>query len=204
MSKYYAIKKGKIPGIYTDWETAKQQILGVSNASYKSFKTKQEAENFINDIIIENNDKNYDIVIYTDGSCINKIGGFGYVILKNNQQIEKYDKIPFESTNQIAELYAIYQSLLYLNVNDYNKSILIKSDSNYSIKCLTEYINKWKNNGFKTINNEEVKNKELIISIDLLLKNFENVKFEHVYSHRGDKYNEIVDKLAKKAIINKF
>lgn len=46
-TKYYAVKKGKTPGIYTSWDECKAQVDGFSGAVYKSFKTMNEAEDFI-------------------------------------------------------------------------------------------------------------------------------------------------------------
>ena len=45
--KYYVVWKGKKPGIYTDWESCKEQVVGVQQAQYKSFDTKTEAETAI-------------------------------------------------------------------------------------------------------------------------------------------------------------
>ena len=42
--KYYVVWQGKKPGIYTDWDTCKEQVHGVLGAQYKSFDTLQEAE----------------------------------------------------------------------------------------------------------------------------------------------------------------
>ena len=42
--KYYVVWQGKRPGIYTDWETCKAQVVGVQGAQYKSFDTMAEAE----------------------------------------------------------------------------------------------------------------------------------------------------------------
>ncbi|GAB6093252.1 ribonuclease H family protein [Furfurilactobacillus curtus] len=42
--KFYAIAKGKVPGIYTTWSQAKQQVDSVAGARYKSFPTRQEAQ----------------------------------------------------------------------------------------------------------------------------------------------------------------
>lgn len=47
MSKYYAVKIGKQPGIYTSWEECKEQVTGFKGAIYKSFATKEEAEDFM-------------------------------------------------------------------------------------------------------------------------------------------------------------
>jgi ribonuclease HI len=48
--KYYAVKIGINPGIYTSWEECKEEINGFSGAKYKSFKTEQEAQQYLNSI----------------------------------------------------------------------------------------------------------------------------------------------------------
>ena len=45
--KYYAVAKGKVPGVYSTWEECKAMVDGFSGAVYKSFKTKGEAVAFI-------------------------------------------------------------------------------------------------------------------------------------------------------------
>jgi ribonuclease HI len=47
--KWYAVANGRSPGIYTDWETAQKQITGWSQPKFKSFPTKSEAEQFMQD-----------------------------------------------------------------------------------------------------------------------------------------------------------
>ncbi len=131
------------------------------------------------------------MIIYTDGSCINKQGGYGFVVITENNVIEKYGRINGPCTNQIAELYAIYQALLFV---DRQQPITIKSDSMYSILSLTNYIKRWKVNGYLTANNKPVKNKDLIANIDALLT--ESIQFEHVRAHSGIIYNERADYLA--------
>ena len=42
--KYYVVWQGKQPGIYTDWDKCKEQVVGVQGAQYKSFDTMAEAE----------------------------------------------------------------------------------------------------------------------------------------------------------------
>lgn len=46
-SKYYAVKKGKVPGIYLNWNDCKAMVDGYQGAVYKSFKTIEEAENLL-------------------------------------------------------------------------------------------------------------------------------------------------------------
>jgi ribonuclease HI len=42
--KYYVVWSGANTGIYTSWEECQAQVKGVEGAVYKSFKTKEEAE----------------------------------------------------------------------------------------------------------------------------------------------------------------
>ncbi len=42
--KYYVVWQGKQPGIYTDWDTCREQVQGVQGAQYKGFDTLAEAE----------------------------------------------------------------------------------------------------------------------------------------------------------------
>ena len=45
--KYYAVKAGRKTGIFETWDEAKEQVHGFKNAIYKSFKTMEEAENYM-------------------------------------------------------------------------------------------------------------------------------------------------------------
>ncbi|MGH2065600.1 viroplasmin family protein, partial [Aerococcus sp. L_4] len=47
MAKFYAVKKGKIPGIYKTWPECQKQVKGFSGAVYKSFASLEEAEAFM-------------------------------------------------------------------------------------------------------------------------------------------------------------
>lgn len=46
-SKFYAVKKGKIKGIFYTWADCKQMVDGYPNPVYKSFPTVEEADAFI-------------------------------------------------------------------------------------------------------------------------------------------------------------
>ena len=45
--KYYAVRKGRIPGIYETWDECKALVTGFKGAEYKSFTTKNEAQEYI-------------------------------------------------------------------------------------------------------------------------------------------------------------
>lgn len=40
--KYYVVAVGRVPGIYPDWESCREQVKGFSHASYKGFATEEE------------------------------------------------------------------------------------------------------------------------------------------------------------------
>ncbi|MDF7638140.1 ribonuclease H family protein [Lactobacillus sp. ESL0791] len=45
--KFYAVKKGRIPGIYRSWDAAKKQVDGFSGAEYKSFSKITDATAYL-------------------------------------------------------------------------------------------------------------------------------------------------------------
>ena len=55
---WYAVAVGREPGLYCTWDECQQQVKGFSKAKYKKFKSKTEAEAFVN----ENNQKRGAIV----------------------------------------------------------------------------------------------------------------------------------------------
>jgi ribonuclease HI len=46
-SKYYGVAKGRVPGVYTEWTAAQEQIKGWKQPKYKEFATRGEAEAFV-------------------------------------------------------------------------------------------------------------------------------------------------------------
>ena len=46
-TKFYAVKAGYKPGIYTSWKSAFDQVNGFNSAEFKSVNTRKEAEKFI-------------------------------------------------------------------------------------------------------------------------------------------------------------
>jgi ribonuclease HI len=45
--KYYAVRCGRRCGIFYKWEDCKEQVIGFSGAQYKSFKTREEANAYL-------------------------------------------------------------------------------------------------------------------------------------------------------------
>ena len=76
--------------------------------------------------------------------------------------------------------------------------IKIYTDSQYVKNGITEWINTWLGNNWKTSKKEDVKNKDLWIDLYNLNKSL-NIQWNWVKAHDGNPLNEEVDLLAKKA-----
>ena len=136
------------------------------------------------------------IKIYTDGSCLENPGDGGWaaiIIIDNQKKIISGNQK--NTTNNRMELLAPIQALKTLQINS---EIEIITDSKYVKLGITEWINNWKKNGWKTSNKKEVKNIELWKELDSLVENF-NIKWSWVKGHSTDQLNNEVDLMAKKA-----
>lgn len=47
MAKYYGVKQGYKPGVYTSWAECEAQVKGYKGANYKSFNTEEDARMFV-------------------------------------------------------------------------------------------------------------------------------------------------------------
>lgn len=47
MKFYYAVQKGRHPGVYENWSDCQREVTGVAGAVFKKFKTRAEAEAFV-------------------------------------------------------------------------------------------------------------------------------------------------------------
>ena len=136
------------------------------------------------------------IKIYTDGSCLSNPGNGGWAAIINiNGKIKKISGNEKNTTNNRMELMAPINALKNINSKD---PIEIFTDSKYVKNGITEWINKWVLNNWKTSNKEDVKNKDLWIELYKLNQSL-NVKWNWVKAHAGDTLNEEVDMMAKEA-----
>lgn len=198
MSNYYAVKIGRNPGVYETWGECKKQVDKFPSAKYKKFNSKDEALAFINEEQFIQNKKididNYDAIIYIDGSYNAKMSSYGFgmhVILKDRKE-ESYfgcgqDNELAQVRNVAGELLGAIRALQYAN-NNKLRNIKLCYDF--------EGIEKWITGKWETKNNITKSYKEEFIKLSEGI----NIKFEKVKAHSGEKYNEIVDKLAKKSV----
>ena len=137
------------------------------------------------------------INIYTDGACSGNpgIGGWGVVILDNGEEIQLNGGAN-NTTNNKMELTAAIKALEYF---EQKKDLIIYTDSKYVKDGIESWIINWKQNGWKTSTKKPVKNKEMWIALDDLIKKH-NINWKWVRGHAGDKYNEKADYLARRYI----
>lgn len=221
MQKYYAVRKGKKPGIYLTWPECKKQVDGFANARYKSFTSRAEAEKFLTGADSYNNKKSspkkvtkasniddFDVVIYTDGGSRNhgNVKG-GHVRtddkaawayhISNNGQTYEGTAGEFGATNNRMEIMALIQSIIRLNdlkINQQNAIFVL--DSQYVLNAITKnWLNGWKRRGFKKADGSALANVELWKQLDQLLPTVPKKTFEWTKGHATNVGNNRVDEL---------
>ncbi|MEY8392381.1 ribonuclease H family protein [Lachnospiraceae bacterium 45-W7] len=199
-NKYYAVKKGKTPGIYNSWEECKAQVDGVSSAEYKSFKSEQEARDYIGNSMeqkivkkpVENVNTSC-VEAYVDGSYNSETNEFSYgmIILQNGEELkfaEKYDDKELAAMHNVAgEIKGAEAAMRYAVENSLAGIIIYHDYEGIAKWCLGE----WKANkeGTKAY-------KEYYESV----KDKVSISFIKVTGHSNNKYNDIADELAKQAL----
>ena len=136
------------------------------------------------------------IKIYTDGSCIENPGNGGWaaIIFMNNEKIAITGNKKNTTNNQM-ELMAAIEALKKIPTG---QKIEIYTDSKYVKLGITEWIEKWSQNNWKTSSKQKVKNLELWTELNKISKKHK-IEWFWVKGHAGDPINEEVDTLAKKA-----
>ena len=136
------------------------------------------------------------IKIYTDGSCIENPGNGGWaaIIFMNNEKIVITGNKKNTTNNQM-ELMAAIEALKKIPTG---QKVQVYTDSKYVKLGITEWIEKWSQNNWKTSSKQKVKNLELWTELNEISKKHK-IEWFWVKGHAGDPINEEVDTLAKKA-----
>jgi ribonuclease HI len=147
--------------------------------------------------------------VFTDGSCIGngrKGAKAGYAVwFPEHREWSVAKRVPDEhsQTNQRAELSAIHEAVSILDQKGYyDDEIVIYTDSDYSINCLTKWIPGWVSRNWKTAEGKDVLHQDLIRGISDTLTKFKSHRFHHVRAHTGggddlSVNNDIVDRMAR-------
>jgi len=138
------------------------------------------------------------VYIYTDGACSGNPGPGGWgVVLKWNLHEKRFCGWSRHTTNNRMELLAVIRGLETIKKDKI--PILITTDSQYVMHGLTQWLPKWKQNGWKTTSKTAVKNTDLWQRLDVLCMRLQP-QWQWVKGHDGHVENEIADQLAREAI----
>lgn len=145
------------------------------------------------------------MVIYTDGSCngngkaVNS-GGFGVVVLDNNENIiYTYSERCENTTNNREELKAIIYAMEHYgkqSLLDWNEIIVVYSDSNYCVQTLNEWMFNWERNGWIKSDKKIPENLDLIKKYFNLYQKGYRIDLRKIKGHADNKWNNLADLLA--------
>ena len=140
------------------------------------------------------------VTIYTDGACSGNPGpgGWGAILISGTLRKEISGGDP-DTTNNRMELMAAIAALSELKGSS---DVELFTDSKYVKQGITEWITKWKANGWKRRSGKKllpVKNEDLWRQLDTLA-GAHQVSFKWVEGHAGHPENERADELARNAI----
>ena len=139
--KYYVVWKGVTPGIYDSWTECQLQVKGYKDAAYKSFKTREEAEDaFATPYTYNNKPVKTEKAMPANRTLPPEVTENSLAVdaaCSGNPGMS-----PIKGTNNIGEFLAIVHGLAYLR--KYNLDMPIYSDSRNAMlwirqkKCKTK------------------------------------------------------------------
>ncbi len=137
------------------------------------------------------------VVLYTDGACRGNPGPGGWgVYLQYGDHDKSLYGFDAQTTNNRMELEAVIQGLKALNRSC---AVEVYTDSKYVMQGITEWLDGWKKNGWKTAAKKPVKNQDLWQQLDQQVAQHQ-VSWHWVKGHAGIPGNEMADQLANRAI----
>ena len=190
--KYYAVKVGRMTGIYNTWDECKEQVDGFEGALYKSFSKLEDAQEYLLDGKKETINTE-GVIAYVDGSYNKDTNeySFGVVLLISGNEYYFKKSFPEDELssmrNVAGEIKGAGFIILYCLNRGINKLTIYHDYEGIS----KWYQNEWKANLFGTKKYQEFANE---------VKGQIDVTFVKVKSHSNDHYNDMADKLAKEAL----
>merc|ERR1719319_809961 len=141
--------------------------------------------------------------VHTDGACPNNgkgsaKAGIGVWWGHHHKLNVGRPVVRAKQTNNAAEIQAASVAIATAVDNGIDK-LLINTDSQFLINCVTQWMEGWKKNGWMTKSKQPVKNREDLEELDQAINSGRiQVKWNHVKGHSGIEGNEEADKLAVK------
>ncbi|MBS1647206.1 MAG: ribonuclease H family protein [Bacteroidetes bacterium] len=160
--KYYVVWAGRETGIFDTWDSCQKQITNFAGALYKSFKTKEEAQQAFNEGYSKMPQKNKTSLlvgapisqsISVDGAWNTATGVAEYQGVETQTKKILFKAGPFDDgTNNVVEFLALIHALAYCK--QHNLNIPIYSDSRTAISWLRQ--KKAKTSLKKTTKNQKI------------------------------------------------
>ena len=144
-------------------------------------------------------ERNTEIIAYTDGACSGNPGPGGWGVLlqavKAGSLLKERELSGGESrtTNNRMEMTAAIKALECLSRST---RIRLHTDSQYLKNGITDWIRKWRANGWRTATKKPVKNSELWQRLDKLCQEHD-VEWIWLKGHAGIEGNERADAIAR-------
>jgi ribonuclease HI len=139
------------------------------------------------------------VEIFTDGACRGNPGPGGWgVMMRYEGTVKELKGAECDTTNNRMELTAAIKALENLTRPC---NVSLTTDSVYVKSGITEWLEGWKRNNWRTANKKPVKNKDLWELLDKLSQIHE-INWYWVKGHSGHFENERADELANIAIDN--
>ncbi|MBI5302760.1 MAG: ribonuclease HI [Chloroflexi bacterium] len=221
---FYAVKKGRAPGIYKTWAECEVQVKGFADAIFKGFRTRAEAKKFLAQDIGERphsatraerkrlqvsrrdldfgdeisratrKDDEDRVVIYTDGSSVGNPGPGGYAAVMMHGAHRKEVSGGFRLTTN--NRMEITAALVGLEMLKRHCAVTVYTDSKYVRDAMMNgWVKRWLKNGWRTREDTPVANMDLWLQLWEQTQKHD-VTFEWVRGHAGNAENERCDELA--------
>jgi ribonuclease HI len=137
------------------------------------------------------------VEVFTDGACKGNPGPGGWGALL---RVGKHEKELFggeaRTTNNRMELMAVIRALEALKRP---VQVRVTTDSQYVRQGVTQWVSRWKRNGWLTADRRPVKNQDLWERLDRAAS-AHRVQWHWVKGHAGHPENERADALANRGI----
>ncbi len=200
--KYYAVKKGAQTGIFETWDECRRMVHGVAGAVYKSFATRQEAEQYLSGAA-QTSQAQADtaaekcLQAYVDGSFDKKIKrySFGCVLLLPDGEVVREsgsgnDPKSLELRNVTGEMLGAMFAVKWAMKHGYE-----------AIEICYDYagIEQWATHGWQAKNDLTKQYAAYMNRCGEQIR----ISFTKIAAHTGDTYNEEADQLAKEALTQK-
>jgi len=137
------------------------------------------------------------VEIFTDGGCRGNPGPGGWgAVLRWNGHEKELSGSDAQTTNNRMELLAAIVALESLTRPS---RVVLTTDSTYVKQGITDWLTRWKRNGWRTASRTPVKNEDLWRRLDAAAARHE-VEWRWVKGHAGHPENERADALANRAM----